>query len=316
MSSIGIFRPRRLGHVNFWVEDVDNVAEFYRDIVGLEEVYRRVDLKGVFLSNGNSYHDMAIFDVTGSRGGKNKPGLHHFAFELENEVDLVNGYNRIGEQGFEFDFNLSADVAHCCYGRDPDGNRFEVYADVKKNWREARSGDVDEGGRNPDWQPGSTPPISEPCYPVNPEIREIADAAIHTRRASHAVLVAADYESLYRHYTDLVGLVPMVGGPDDQFVILAGSLGTECLAIFRAQPGWKTGFHHGGFELENDTELERSQRLLRDRGIAIKHEASHAIRRCIHICDPCGNPMQFFVDGDAPLSGLLDMPAEEALMLA
>ena len=105
----------------------------------------------------NTYHDSALFDVTGSRRGEVKPGLHHFAFELENEIDLVEGYKRIGELGFEFDHNLSADVAHCCYGHDPEGNRFEVYADVKPNWREERTGTIETGasksglraGRNP-----------------------------------------------------------------------------------------------------------------------------------------------------------------------
>ena len=47
-------------------------------------------------------------------------------FELENEVELVDGYNRLNDYGFKFDFTLTADIAHCCYGRDPDGNLIEI----------------------------------------------------------------------------------------------------------------------------------------------------------------------------------------------
>ena len=62
-QSGGLFRPRRLGHVNYWVKDVETVIEFYRNVAGLEEVYRRPPIKGIFLSNGNTYHDTAIFDI-------------------------------------------------------------------------------------------------------------------------------------------------------------------------------------------------------------------------------------------------------------
>ena len=34
----GLFRPRRLGHVNYWVEDVESAIDFYRDVAGMEEV--------------------------------------------------------------------------------------------------------------------------------------------------------------------------------------------------------------------------------------------------------------------------------------
>lgn len=316
MTQTGIFQPRRLAHVNFWVEDYEKINEFYQDVVGLEEAYRRPDFKGIFLSNGNTYHDSALFDVTGSRRGVAKPGLHHFAFELENEIDLVEGYKRIGELGFKFDHNFSADVAHCCYGHDPEGNRFEVYADVKPNWREERTGTIETGASNPVYVPGESPPVAERCYPVDPEIHEIKDAVFHTRRAGHVTLVAKDYEALFDHYTKLVGLTPLVGGLDDPFVILSGTTGVESMAIFRSQPGWKSGLHHGGFEIENDAELDRSRKLLHERAIAIDKEADHPARRAIHISDPCGNPLQFFVNGAAPLESLLELPPEQAIYLA
>src|SRR3990172_9545245 len=165
-----IFRPRRLAHVNYWVNDWDEAARWHRDIAGLAEAYRRTDIKGVFLSNGNTYHDSAVFDVHSKHGEGKSPGLHHFAFELETEADLVEGYKRCEAYGFKFDLTLSAEVAHCCYGYDPEGNRFEVYADVELDWRDKRKGRIDSGGRNPPWIPGSTPPVAQSPYPKKPPI--------------------------------------------------------------------------------------------------------------------------------------------------
>jgi catechol 2,3-dioxygenase len=315
-SGRGIFRPRRLGHINYWVSDVAKTASFYRDVAGLQTVYTRPGIKGYFLSNGNTYHDSAIFDVTGPRGEGRVNGMHHAAFELETEAELVEDYARIGEYGFEFDWNLSADVAHCCYGHDPEGNRFEVYADVKANWREERSGDIDGPNQNPDWQPGATPPVTMPCYPVDPEILIVEDAVFHTRRAVHYALIADDYDGLLDIYTKLVGLVPMAGGADHDFTLLAGSVGEASMALFRRQPGWDAGFHHGGFELNGEPAFERALKLCAERGIAIERLIEHGARRAIHIQDPCGNRLQFFVNGGADLGGLVDLPPEDALYLA
>jgi catechol 2,3-dioxygenase len=316
----GIFRPRRLGHINYWVSNVAETAEFYRAVAGLQTVYTRPGIKGYFLSNGNTYHDSAIFDVTGPRGEGRVNGMHHAAFELETEAELAEDYASIDTVGFEFDWNLSADVAHCCYGHDPEGNRFEVYADVKANWRDERSGVIDGPSHNPDWQPGTTPPVTEPCYPVNPEIIIVEDAVFHTRRAAHYALIAEDYVTMLEHYTKLVGLRPMIGGPDADFTLLAGSVGEQSLAIFQRQPGWQAGFHHGGFELTGDAAFERALKLCAAGGIAIERVIEHAARRAIHIKDPCGNRLQFFVNGEggggADLGRFLDLPPEEALYLA
>ena len=318
--SRGIFRPRRLGHVNYWVSDVAKTAEFYQDVAGLQTVYTRPGLKAYFLSNGNTYHDTAIFDVTGPRGEGRVNGMHHAAFELETETELVEDYANIGKYGFEFDWNLSADVAHCCYGHDPEGNRFEVYADVKADWREERTGEIVGPNRNPDWQPGATPPVGVPCYPVDPEIFIVEDAVFHTRRAAHYALIADDYGAMLDLYTRLVGLRVLVGGPEADFTLLAGSVGEQSLALFRRQPGWEAGFHHGGFELISDAAFERALELCAKRGVAIERVSEHAARRAIHIKDPCGNRLQFFVNGSggggADLGGLLDLPPEDALYLA
>ena len=311
-----IFRPRRLAHVNFWVTDWDAAARWHRDIAGLAEAYRRPDIKGVFLSNGNTYHDSAVFDLDTEQGRGKQPGLHHIAFELENEVDLVEGYKRCTEAGFTFDFFLSAEVAHCCYGRDPEGNRFEVYADVELDWREKRRAQLETGTRPPPWSPGATPPVADSRYPKNPPISRIDDAVLHVKKGSHAVLVARDYDVLYRHYTQLVGLTPLVGGPDAPFAILGGTTGEQALAIFAPIPSVESGLHHGSFELMDATDLDGAKEKLAKRGVTVERVVEHPARRAIYVRDPSGNRIQYFVNGSSGLGTLAALPPAEAIWVA
>ena len=311
-----LFRPRRMGHVNYWVDDWRAAAKWHNDIAGLQEVYRRTDLKGAFLSNGNTYHDSAVFDLDTPQGQGKKPGLHHLAFELENEVELVRGYERIKDYGFAFDFTLSADIAHCCYGRDPDGNRFEVYTDVLDNWRERRTGDVDASGGRNQWAPGDTPPVAESCYPVDPPIVRVDEAVLHTKKASHATLVASDYKVLYRHYTDLVGLTPLVGGPDTPFVLLGGTLGEHSLSIFAPIPGVATGLHHGAFELNDPSDLDNVEAKLKERGADVERVVEHGTRRSVFVRDINGSLIQYYLAGQEPLSAIGKLKPAEALWVA
>ena len=92
--------------------------------------------------------------------------------------------------------------------------------------------------------------------------------------------------------------------------------GYQNLSLFRQQPGWEPGFHHGGFELADDAAFDRSLKLLAERRIEIEHQIDTPARRAVHIKDPCGNRLQFFANGAAPVSTLADLPAADALFLA
>src|SRR5690349_14306317 len=109
------FRPRRLGHANLFVSDYVEAQNFYHSVAGIQEVYRQPDNRASFISNGNTYHDFGLTDVRSPYAAKDqRPGLYHIAFELENEVDLVNGYNRAVANGVKFSHTRDHDVAHSC----------------------------------------------------------------------------------------------------------------------------------------------------------------------------------------------------------
>lgn len=312
-ASSAPFKPRRLTHINWWVENVENIRSFYLNVVGVNVAYERPLIMGVFMTNGNTYHDFAFMDVTSKIGAGKRPSVHHFAFELERETDLVAGYNKALERGYKFDYCMSADVAHSIYTRDPDGNSVELYADVIADWRSTRTGVISKP--KSDWKPGDTPPVSEACYPANPLIDRIDSAALHMKRTAHVALAAEKYEEMFRYYRDFVGLVPLFGSETSEFSVFGGTLGEKSLSLFRSGPGRPKGVLHTGLEVVDDEDFVEAKRRLAKAGVSVVSEVDHKLRHCVFIDDPNGNRLQFFKDGDKSIDLLRGMTADEALTL-
>jgi catechol 2,3-dioxygenase len=311
----GIFTPRRIGHVNFWVNDHEKVADFYRDVVGVEEVYRRPAIKAIFMSNGNTYPDVAFMDLDTPRGAGKNPGLHHFSLELESEKALVDGYRECLKRGYNFDFTISADVTNSAYGSDPDGNRFEVYADITGNWREERKGEVSSGGRQIKLDEIENP-RTEHLYPVNPEIRVNKNAVLRPKRVSHAVLVAKNYPAMVRHYTEIAGLHLIAGGPDKNFATLGGLLEEETLSVFRLTGSRKPGLHHYGWEMPGERELDEAKARAAKTGVKSVADIDHETRRSLYLIDPAGLLVQFYVNRKANYRAWETIPDDLALFVA
>ena len=196
------FKPRRLGHANLFVSDYEKATKFYKSVVGFEEVYRQPDNHASFLSNGNTYHDLALTDIRSKYSAKDqKPGIWHLAFELETEADMVDGYNRAKADGVEFSFVMDHDVARSLYQHDPDGNMVEIYADVEKDWRAMRQGTIIR--EKPKWVPGVTSkPLADKLYPQSPDLVRIKDLVFHPKKVTHVALVAefrSDVRQLHRY---------------------------------------------------------------------------------------------------------------------
>lgn len=308
------FAPRRLGHVNLYVSDVDRAYKFLNTIAGLDESYVQPLNKAAFLGNNNTHHDIAVIDVHGPLGRGNGVGLNHLAFELENEVDLVAGYERALNAGVKYAMTLDHDIAHSIYGRDPDGIMNEIYADVIKDWRAARSGVVTKP--KPKWAPGITPPTSAANYHVDPPLRRVAGAVFQPRRIVHAALVVADMRRALDYYTKAVGLRPLIGDAKSPFVVLGGTCGELSLSLFRPGNGRQPGYHHAGFEAWSEAELDASISRAKAQGLKVDFEISHPFRRGVFITDPDGFRIQFFVDRGAPLSALAETGEDVAIHLA
>lgn len=314
-AGVRYFQPRRLGHVNLFVSSYERAAEFYQDVVGFEEVYRQPDNRASFVSNGNTYHDLGLTDVTSHYAQPNQqPGLNHIAFEVENEVDLVQGYRLAVDAGIDFMSTQDHDVAHSLYKLDPEGNAVEVYADVVEDWRSARHGVFEKV--KPEWIPGVTnEPLSERLYPKNPPIHVVPTSVFRARRVTHAAFVAQDYEKLYDYYTEVIGMTPFAGGRDQAFTVMQGTSSQEGLTLYRGTPGVRNGFHHVGIEVKDESDLDRALSKMAEKGIELEREINHPARRAICILDPDGIRLQFYVNREWTPAKLNTVGPEEALYL-
>jgi catechol 2,3-dioxygenase len=292
------FRPRRLGHANIFVSDYAEAQQFYYSVAGINEAYRQPDNMASFISNGNTYHDFGLTDVRSPYAAKGqKPGLYHIAFELENEVDLVDGYNRAVAAGVKFSHTRDHDVAHSCYLRDPDDNMIEIYADVTNDWQTSRRGIIIK--KKPEYIPGVTsPPVAERNYPVNPEINFVDGAIFRSKRTTHVALVTSAMEQMFEFYRDIVGLRPVAGDGHGSFAVLRGTYGAGDITLLRQSGDLEPGLHHVGIEVENEENLDRALKMLPEKSIKPVRHVEHPARRGITVHDSSGLLLLFFVNRD------------------
>ncbi|HEY9454247.1 MAG TPA: VOC family protein, partial [Bradyrhizobium sp.] len=119
--------PMRVGMVNLRVRDLDKVADYYRDAIGLTVMTRTAT--GARLGAGG----VPLLDLErregAAREARNAAGLYHTAFLMPTRKDLARwlvhaATNKIPLSGFA-DHLVSESV----YLDDPEGNGIEVYAD-------------------------------------------------------------------------------------------------------------------------------------------------------------------------------------------
>lgn len=299
------FRPRRLGHANLWVTDLRRSEAFYNQVCGLTIEFWEPDLCATFLGTGNTPHDLGMIETTRgkARYGRNgllqipegvgvNVGLGHLAWELENEMELVEGYRRARTEEVRLDITVDHQVAHSVYLFDPDDNYMEYYCDTVKRWREVLHGEMEL--ITSAWDPEQAQPFSEGRYENDPDIRVVAEAAIHPMRVTHAVLMSRELDRLASFYRTVGGLKEVYRG--DQVVYLQGSVTTSPyhLAIWRGSDAG-AGYHHVSFELANEEALEKAVNDLGKRGIGIAHRIDDDRKRSIFLADPDGLLSEYYV---------------------
>lgn len=305
-----MFIPRRLAHFNIQTHDLEASVAFYRDVAGFNIAYERPLIQAVFFSNQNTYHDLAVMDANGPLGHDRGTALHHLAFELENEAELVDGYKKALAHGVEFTATQSHDVAHSIYLDDPDGNGVEIYADVVAAWQDVSSGVINKAKES--WRPGDTPPVTEARYPVNPKIDRIETAIFHPTKTASATIVAERYSEMVDFYTRVVGLRPLLEGSD--FTVLGGSLGQPDLSLFAAGSERPAGLHHVSVELPDKHELDASLLKMREQSLDPVTELDTVHKQGVYLKDPNGVLLQFYAPFE--LQGSVSrLNAQEALLV-
>jgi len=125
----------RLNHAVLFVRDADAAAEFYRSAFGFEELSRPQGMRAVFMRSpsGGNHHDLGLFEVGAEapRPPRGSVGLYHLAWQIdtiEGLAEMASSLQGLGALTGASDHGVSKSL----YGRDPDGNEFEVMWEVPR----------------------------------------------------------------------------------------------------------------------------------------------------------------------------------------
>ncbi len=129
----------RLNHAVLYVRDLDRSVAFYRRAFGFEEIAREQGRMAFLRAAGSrNHHDLGLLEV-GPDAASPPPGstgLYHLAWEVPSVEDLAEAASLLAEMGAlvgQSDHGATKSL----YGRDLDGNEFEVMWVVPRNqWGE------------------------------------------------------------------------------------------------------------------------------------------------------------------------------------
>ena len=306
MNQEAIFHPRRLGHVNLVVADLQRSIDFYRDVCGLNLEFTESGLRAAFMGTGHTPHDVGMMERTaGARQGRDghtqiakgaarAVNLNHIAWEMDTEADLVLAYERARTAGIAVPRTLDHQIAHSVYLKDPDGNTNEFYADTIKDWRAVLHGDVELITST--WKPGSEAPATDRRWSAEPDRRPVPGAVMQPLRLSHVVLTTMSLAPMAEFYTEVAGLVP-VARTEGGIMLRASRHPTAYqLAIIQ---GDAPGMHHYAFEMSG-VDMDTVAGRLRSLGCLVDAPAAHSLT----VIDPDGFRVEFALSGSASLREL------------
>jgi catechol 2,3-dioxygenase len=297
------FAPRRLGHVNLWVDDLQTSERFYSEVCGLRVEFSEPDLVATFLGTGHTPHDLGMIQKTNGvdRYGKDgllqlpgtiglHAGLNHLAWELENEADLVAAFRRLKNDGVPTDITVDHQVAHSVYMFDPDGNYNEFYCDTVQEWRKVLNGPM--ALLTTHWDPLTAEGFTQGRYETEPELRTTPTAPVQPWRITHAVLETARIEEMVRFYTDVGGL--KVLSREDGAVYLGASMPAYEHHLVLV-PAVGPSYHHASFQMQDEAALDAAIAKLQAAGVNVDRAVDLPWKRSIFLRDPDGLSSEWYV---------------------
>lgn len=122
-----------LGHVVFYVKDLERSLAFYRDLLGFKEVGRVFNGTAAALTSGRTHHELLLIqvgDAPGPQQGRRR-GLYHIGIKVGDSLNELRAAKKELEgAGIEIGGMSDHTVSQSLYLRDPDGNEVELYVDA------------------------------------------------------------------------------------------------------------------------------------------------------------------------------------------
>jgi catechol-2,3-dioxygenase len=130
----------RLNHAVLFVRDARAAADFYRSVFGFEVVAEEFEGQAIFLRSplAENHHDLGLFSVgpAAPRPVRGQTGLYHLAWEVPTIEALADARRELAAAG-ALTGQSDHGVSKSLYGRDPDGNEFEIMWSVPRElWGE------------------------------------------------------------------------------------------------------------------------------------------------------------------------------------
>lgn len=128
-----------LGHVVFYVRDLEKSVKFYTEAVGLGLIGMIFNGRAALLSGGSTHHELLLIQVGEAQGplyGK-RIGLYHVGWKIGDSIDeLTVLFNRLNDLNYPIDGLSDHSISQSIYLRDPDNNELELYVDNPDyDWR-------------------------------------------------------------------------------------------------------------------------------------------------------------------------------------
>ena len=132
-------KARYLGHVVFYVKDLEQSLAFYRDLLGFKEVGRVFNGTAAALTSGRTHHELLLIQVGDAPGpptGRRR-GLYHIGIKVGDSLDELRAAKKELEQaGVPIGGMSDHTVSQSLYLHDPDGNEVELYVDADESvWK-------------------------------------------------------------------------------------------------------------------------------------------------------------------------------------
>ena len=121
-----------LGHVVFYVRDLQTSVKFYTDIVGLDLKGFIFNNRAALLSGGSTHHELLLIQIGSADGplqGK-RIGLYHVGWKVGDSLATLKArYEKLRAMDYPVDGLSDHTISQSIYLRDPDGNELELYVD-------------------------------------------------------------------------------------------------------------------------------------------------------------------------------------------
>ena len=135
-------KAQYLGHVVFYVQDLDASLAFYRDLLGFREVGRTFGGEAAALTSGRTHHELLLIEIEDAapRPVSSAPelGLYHIGIKIGDSLDALRAAKaELDRAGVAISGMSDHTVSQSLYLADPDGNEVELYVDADpKIWHE------------------------------------------------------------------------------------------------------------------------------------------------------------------------------------